>query len=337
MPNPGSVPKHGFWMRCLSVCTGLDQAGDWYSARIRRLALLAAISTVAFAQTTVSPPALGKLVNVAGRRVHIYCTGQGRPTVVVAGGGFSFDWGLVQPSIAQATRICTYDPAGTAWSDPDPAETNPDCASRVNELHQLLINAGEQGPYVLAGYSIGALVARLYAARYPNEIAGVVLVDHAFIDIPNDSQSKSPPSSSNGLDSPPVLISKAPITLDLEDNENFNRLPERDQQLHRWALAHSLRPTPEMAAVCFSEVENAEKKVVFPLGQKPVAVVSTPYSAQNYKDLQHRLLMLSQNSRHFIAENSSHMVIIDQPDTVIRAIREVIGAAKTQVSSERER
>lgn len=114
-----------------------------------------------------NPPAPpGKLIDVGGgRRVHIYCTGEGSPTVVVASGGFSFDWGLVQPKIAQLARICTYDPAGTAWSDPGPAEKAPYCTNRVNELDQVLEKAGIGGPYVLVGYSIGGLIARLYAAR----------------------------------------------------------------------------------------------------------------------------------------------------------------------------
>ena len=84
-----------------------------------------------------SPPVLGKLVDVGGHRVHIYCTGEGSPTVVVASGGFSFDWGLVQPKVAQITRICTYDPAGTAWSDAVPGKTNPSCNDRVAELHEI--------------------------------------------------------------------------------------------------------------------------------------------------------------------------------------------------------
>ena len=291
---------------------------------------LTAISTFASAQTdTVSPSVLGKLINVGGRRVHIYCTGEGSPTVVVASGGFSFDWALVQPEIAQVTRICTYDPAGTAWSDPLPAQTTPYCAGRVDELHQLLRNAGLPGPYVLVGYSIGGLVARLYAARYPNDISGVVFVDHAFIDTPKSAESKSPPSV-NAVDSPPVLLSQSPIALDMEDDQNFAKLPDRDQQLHRWALSHSLRPTPEMAAECFSEVESADQKLAPPLGRKPVAVVSTLYKSPRYAELQKKLLTLSENSKQFIAENSSHMVIIDQPATVIRAILEVIAAARTR-------
>jgi len=65
-----------------------------------------------------SPAPLGTLVDVGGYSVHLYCTGAGSPAVVVAGGGFSFDWGLVQPKISTLTRICTYDLSGTAWSDP---------------------------------------------------------------------------------------------------------------------------------------------------------------------------------------------------------------------------
>jgi pimeloyl-ACP methyl ester carboxylesterase len=277
------------------------------------------------------PPPLGKLADVGGHRVHIYCTGQGSPTVIVASGGFSFDWGLVQPVIAQITRICTYDTAGTAWSDPIPQGTNPNCGYRVNELHNLLGNAGIEGPYILVGYSIGGLIARLYAARHPNEISGMVLVDHAFIDTAGNASSEFHGSMPSGVDSPPVLISKAPIVLDLEDDRNFNKLPKRDQELHRWALSiHSVRPTPEMAAVCFSEVDSAEKKS-FPLGSRPLAVVSTIYDSPRYAELQRKLLALSRNSKHFVAENSSHMVIIDQPEIVVEAIQGVIAAVREHI------
>jgi pimeloyl-ACP methyl ester carboxylesterase len=266
----------------------------------------------------------GRLVDAGGHRVHIYCRGEGSPTVVVASGGFSFDWGLVQPEVAKFTRICTYDPAGTAWSDPV-GQMHQSCGDRVDELHQLLENAGEQGPYVLVGYSIGGLVARLYAARYVNEIAGMVIVDHAFIDTP-----KTPNASAmKGVDSPPVPIYQPPIALDMEDDENFSRLPERDQQLHRWALTNSLRPTPEMAAVCFDEVDRAEKKTRFPLGDKPVAVVSTSYDSARYWQLQQQLLMLSSHHLQLVAENSTHMVIIDRPEVVIEAIRKVVAGART--------
>lgn len=297
---------------------------------LRLLALLSLAIVLSGQTESARPPVLGKLVDVDGRRVHIYCTGQGSPAVVVTSGGFSFDWGLVQPNIAQVTRICTYDPAGTAWSDPPPPQITPNCNTRVTELHGLLESSGVSGPYVLVGFSIGGLVARLYAARYPNEVSGMALVDHAFIETGENAGPKVQGSiATSGLDSPPVLISKVPISLDMEDDENFRKLPERDRELHHWARSVSARSTPEMAAVCFSEVQNAEHKIPFPLGNKPVAVVSTLYDSPRYRELQRKLLALSGNSRQFIAENSSHMVIIDQPEIAVKAIRYVIATARS--------
>jgi len=230
--------------------------------------------------------------------------------------------------MAEQTRICTYDPAGTAWSDPLPGQAHPTCTDRVNELHQLLTNAHIDGPYILVGFSIGGLVARLYAARYATEIAGMVLVDHAFIDTGRDASSPAPAAfSAHGLDSPPVLISKTEIALDLEDDQNFAKLPERDQQLHRWALSVSTRPTPEDASVCFSEVDHAERNRPFPLGNAPVAVISTLYDSPRYTELQHKLLLLSHTSRQFVADHSTHMAVIDQPETVIKAIQHVLNQA----------
>src|ERR1039457_7239830 len=132
-----------------------------------------------------SPPP-GQLVDVGGYRVHINCTGAGSPVVVIVGAGFSFDWGLVQPEVAKYTKVCTYDVSGTAWSDPGPPLT---CPARVNEVDTLLQQAGIEGPYVLVGLSVGALVARLYASLYPGEVAGVVMFDHAFIDAGGDAPS----------------------------------------------------------------------------------------------------------------------------------------------------
>ncbi len=293
-------------------------------AAVSALLFLNCVAAAASAQTQPAPP--GQLVDVGGHRVHIYCTGQGSPTVIVASGGFSVDWGLVQPKVAQFTRICTYDPSGTAWSDRVEGQEHPTCADRVNELHELLKNAGIDGPYVIVGFSMGGLTARLYEARYPKEISGMVLVDHAFIDTGQDA-SPTTQGTLSGLDSPPVLISKTPIALDMEDDQNFRKLPARDRELHHWALSNSIRPTSEDAATCFSEVKAAELNRPFPLGEKPLGVISTLYDSDRYRRLQQELLGLSHNSKQFVAENSTHMVIIDQPETVVEAIREVTAAA----------
>jgi len=94
----------------------------------RRLLVVAALVFVVLSpgrtQTrNVAPQPLGRLVDVGGYRVHVYCVGNGSPTVVITGAGYSFDWGLVQPEVAKFTRVCAYDHSGIAWSDPGPKDT----------------------------------------------------------------------------------------------------------------------------------------------------------------------------------------------------------------------
>ncbi|HLJ48513.1 MAG TPA: alpha/beta hydrolase [Bryobacteraceae bacterium] len=261
------------------------------------------------------PAPTGQLVDVGGYRVHVYCTGQGSPTVMIVGQGFSFDWDLVQTEVAKFTRVCTYDPAGNAWSDAGPALT---CQARLNEVHELLAKSSEKGPYVLVGLSFGALVARVYAGLYPSEVAGLVFVDHAFIDI---GHPKSTPRSAPGLDSAPVLIDQTPITFTVEDSSDFKKLPERDQKLHQWAESlHPVLPTVETAQDCFARLKRPE-----PLVNQRVGVVSTGNELPNYHKLQVELLSLSVRSKQFMAVRSFHSVEIDQPEVVVEAIRFVVG------------
>jgi pimeloyl-ACP methyl ester carboxylesterase len=280
---------------------------------------LLALSVAAQSQTP--PPPLGQLVDVGGYRVHIYCSGQGSPAVVIVGGGFSFDWGLVQPDVAKFTKICTYDISGTAWSDPGPLLT---CQARVNEVHKLLTNAKIEGPYVLVGLSVGAMVARLYASLYPSEVAGMVIVDHAFIDVGGDPAPVNPSLSFAGLDSAPVLIHQTPIILTVEDTSDFRRLPESIQKLHRWAESlKPMLPTVETAEDCVAQLKGTGQ-VPHPLGNMPLVVISTGNDLPNYKKLQTELLALSNRSRQLMAESSFHSVEIDQPGVVIEATRLVV-------------
>ena len=126
-------------------------------------------------QRKYPPP--GVLVNVDGYKMHIHCTGEGSPTIVLdhVGGGSSVDWTLIQPQLAKHTRVCAYDRAGFGWSDYTPAPRT--LEQQVHELHELLQGANEQGPYILVGHSYGVRVGRVYAARYPGEVAGMVLMD----------------------------------------------------------------------------------------------------------------------------------------------------------------
>ena len=119
--------------------------------------------------STPKPP--GKLVDLGGHKLHVYCSGHGSPTVVVENGlgDFSFDWTLVQNQVSRFSRICTYDRAGYAWSDPGP---KPRTFAQINlELHDALEKLGERGPYVLVGHSYGGPVMRNFAAQYPKDAA----------------------------------------------------------------------------------------------------------------------------------------------------------------------
>ena len=126
-------------------------------------------------------PAPGELVNVDGHMMHIYCLGEGSPTVILdhAGGGSSVDWSLIQPKLAEHTRVCAYDRAGYGWSDYNPAPRT--LENQVNELYSLLEGANEKGPYIFVGHSYGARVGRVFAAKYPEAVTGMVLMDAGFL------------------------------------------------------------------------------------------------------------------------------------------------------------
>ncbi len=124
-------------------------------------------------------PPPGRLIDVRGHRLHVHCAGEGGPTVVLEAGGYGawLQWAWVQPGVAKFTRTCAYDRAGLGWSE---SASGPRTASvEAEELRALLTNAHEPGPYVLVASSYGALVARAFAARYADRVAGMVLVDPA--------------------------------------------------------------------------------------------------------------------------------------------------------------
>jgi pimeloyl-ACP methyl ester carboxylesterase len=122
-------------------------------------------------------PAPGHMIDVGGHQLHIHCTGDGAPVVILEAPGMSPSaaWGWVQLTVTRVTRVCSYDRAGLGWSE---ANVEPFDPSRVPvELHALLMGAKVRGPYVLAGQALGAAFVRLYAKRYPGDVAGLVLVE----------------------------------------------------------------------------------------------------------------------------------------------------------------
>jgi pimeloyl-ACP methyl ester carboxylesterase len=121
-----------------------------------------------------------ELIDLGGWRLHLNCTGTGKtgqPAVILeAGNGdFSVDWSLVQPGVARFARVCSYDRAGSGWSDLGPRPRT--LHQKVWELHTLLEKGGMKPPYVLVGHSYGGWIVRQYTSTYSDEVAGMVLVE----------------------------------------------------------------------------------------------------------------------------------------------------------------
>jgi len=292
--------------------------------------LLCVLPIATLAQTVGSnqnaPPPLGKLVDVGGYRVHLYCTGNGSPSIVIVGAPYSVDWGLVQPEVAKITQVCSYDHSGLGWSDDGPEDS---CSLRVGEVHAALKNAGIKGPFVLVGHSLGGLVARLYESQFPDEVAGLVLVDHAM----PLSIVVAPPVGNTSAPSPPPAPTHTTVLRGLDSDPNFSHLTPRERELHSWAKSrkHTARQsTVETVQQCFSELASVTKEQLHSLRDKPLVDVSTDEErSPDYVKFQAELLSLSQNSKEIIAEGSSHYVIIDRPDAVTDATIQVVRSVRT--------
>lgn len=167
---------------------------------MRKLLLTAALIGLSLTAVSAEQPVFDpspylhaqRLIDIGGRRLNLYCSGTGSPTVVLdAGlGGTTAVWRLVQSTIAKATRVCSYDRAGMGFSDAAPLPR--DAAAVVTDLHALLEKAALAPPYVLVGHSVAGLYEPLYADRYPSEVAGMVLVDPVYANEVRDIEAASP-------------------------------------------------------------------------------------------------------------------------------------------------
>lgn len=322
------------------------------------------LSTTAVAQQKDSQPSPpGKLVDVGGYRLHLNCTGNGDPAVVlIAGGGdFSFDWGLVQPDISRFARVCSYDRAGLAWSDPGPTPRT--MRQEAFELHTLLRTAQVQAPYILVGHSVGGLIARVYAQQYPREVAGMVLIDPTHEDTVLMFQGKlvRVRESAKGISIPPLQTIKSsppkpPTAEDLEQfrlNQKmfgaprieppFNKLPPSIQALHLWFLSQPPRAAAgqDFWAEELQGMYTTRAKTPYQLGNSPLLILipkstgsdnpppgiaADEWRRVNEEKRQQKLALtaLSHNSKLILAEKSGHHIQLDEPEVVVNAIRQVI-------------
>ena len=287
--------------------------------------------------SSYSPPR--KLIDVGGYRLHLYCTGTGRPgsPTVILEAGFddtSLVWSKVQPGVASFTRACSYDRAGWGWSDTGSLPRT--AGHMVMELHTLLVRAGVPGPYVLVGHSFGGLIMRLYTNMYPQQVAGLVLVDS----VNEDELVRSPKLRQdvlNSVNSPilPICQALAPFgivrLLGLLNGYVADYPPPVPPavkaQLYQTRYCH----TSYVETLAFDESLAQVRAARHPLGHLPLVVLThglpmfpDPQEEQDWQALQRDLAGLSSNSVHIIATRSGHHIQLDQPGLVIAAIKQVL-------------
>jgi pimeloyl-ACP methyl ester carboxylesterase len=279
------------------------------------------------------PPMPGQLHDVGGHRLHLSCTGTGGPTVVLLGGmgETSAAWGLVQPAVSASTRTCAYDRAGQAWSDSAPGAK--DGMQVAADLHALLRRAGEPGPYVLAGHSVGGAYAMVYAAQYPDDVAGLVLLDssspHQFTALPDYPGSYAFLRRSTALLPTLVRLGAGPLMT----SEVPADLPSADQaQLRAFAWgAPQLRAERDEVAAYPELFEQAH--ALEDVGSVPLVVVTATAGDRQagWTDAQAALAALSPTSSHQLvpATHTSLLLDADDSDHGVAAIEDVVQAART--------
>ena len=266
-------------------------------------------------------PPPGQMVDVGGYRLHINCTGSGSPTVVIdtGWGDSSAGWGWVQTEVAKSTRICTYDRAGMGWSEVSPQPRT--AREFAKELHTLLANANEPGPFVLVGHSLGGYTMRVYAHDYPEEVAGLVLIDPQ--NLSTSGVATPQPAPNPGKTSLPALIARAGLVRLLSGvNQN---LPPQDQQAYK-----ALSVTPRWIQTALDEGRGmteggAQARAVTTLGDLPLIVLSRGKDMDaDSAASQARYLQLSTDSEQLFADHSGHNIQIEQPEAAISAILKMV-------------
>ena len=280
-----------------------------------------------------APAMPGVLVDIGGRRLHLDCRGSGRPVVMVenGGGAFSIDWALVQPEVAKFTRICTYDRAGYAWSDPSPLRNLAE--EEIADLQLLLRTASIDLPVILVGHSLGGIIVRDYQRRFPEQVAGMVLVaptheeGGAFIingkpkPIPEVSHEELAAFMRDYLAHPPAQSIPTSI------GAPFDRLPRNLQSVRFWAESlyaadTDVHRTPYIGegdrqrAVALRDLRRAKPHL---LGTLPLIVLTDGPNPQKAE-----LVSLSEAGSLVVADQSCHEIHLCSPDLVIRAIRDVV-------------
>jgi pimeloyl-ACP methyl ester carboxylesterase len=298
-------------------------------------------------------PPQGRMIRAGAHRLHLCSAGDGTPTVVLESGiaASSINWHSVQREIAGFTRVCSYDRAGFAWSERARTTRTPE--TLVSEMRALLREAGEPPPYLLVGHSFGGLIIRLYAAMYPEEVAGLVLVDPALL-----AEWLEPGVARRAMLRRGVRLARRGawlarfgfVRLALTLASAGARLVPRSMarvgggrassaveriigELRKLPAecmpairAHWSRPEPfetmaehfqMLPAMCAALARSEQPASI------PVTVISGAHLTPQQCAEHEAIARASKRGRHIIAERGAHWVHLDAPELVVTAVRDI--------------
>jgi pimeloyl-ACP methyl ester carboxylesterase len=314
-----------------------SRGGRWLLYPILAVLLLASVGggyeTVRESLDASAYPMPGQLVDVGGHRLHLYCTGSGSPTVVLepGGGASSSDFAWIAPVVARDTTVCVYDRAGRGWSDA--TDSPQDGAHIAADLHTLLDRAHVPGPYVLAGHSFGGLYVQSFAAQFPDQVAGMVLLDSTA---PKPGPPAADPQSSDvvgrlsglvsgvahlGVGRLIAYASGGTLPPHAQDEANANASTAR----------HLGGFVKEYLAEANTSMQQASSLTT--LGRKPLIVVTADEGTTDsqWQSKQDHMATLSTNSLHRHANATHQSLLADEADSAAasQAIRDVVNAVRT--------
>jgi pimeloyl-ACP methyl ester carboxylesterase len=293
-------------------------------------------------------PARGVLVDIGGRRIHLDCRGAGAPIVVFESGldvYGSLSWSAIQDRVAQTTRACSYDRAGIMWSDRSSGAR--DSAAIAGDLHKALQAAGEQGPYVMVGHSLGGPYVMTFTRQFGSDVAGIVFVDASHPDQQRRMNEAIGRSLEPSMTAPKLAAALAWTGLPRLLTRSIGQptAPARANAAMSARLPGSLRAMlDEETAI---DATFREAGALRSLGDRPLVVLTaaagfkaadlaalslTPEQGERLQavwlDLHRDETSWSSQGREIRLKDSHHYIQFERPDAVIDAIHEVVGCVR---------
>jgi pimeloyl-ACP methyl ester carboxylesterase len=293
--------------------------------------------TVQEAVETNAYPMPGQLIDVGGHRLHLHCTGSGSPTVVLqpGGGDFSSAMAWIAPAVASQTRVCVYDRPGRGWSEP--AASPQDATQIATDLHTLLQRGNVARPYVLAGHSFGGLYVLTYADRYPDDVAGMVLVDStnpATEADPENATAYDAGSYDAATDRVAALGAAAARVglVRLLGSFDYGELPAQSRDEVRAKTATAEYASGWIDEFVQADASGAEAAMLTDFGDKPLVVLTAGAETDATHDAaQNKLARLSTDSSHRVVKGASHAgLIFDEQYAKVttRAVLDVVSSVR---------